>query len=233
MTFQNELGKAGKRLAWLLEIEVVKRIDDLSWTVVGGTAAYWTAAAPGKPGRVREMDLVTKSIAEYTEEVSQGDCESTPGSWYFDSATGRLYLHSTGTGGASPASGDFYIAAYYWKRYCDGQYPAPNELVFNGIWYDPRLKRDSIPDLSMEVPGFDEGGIRQTWGQMALANGDGALDQEIVDYIWENKTFVLKIGVPGEAYGSFIVVSRGRTGSVSWNDDEVMIGIEDPMRGEE
>lgn len=233
MTLADENKKAAKKLSWLLEIEVAKRIDNLIWIQSGATDAYYTTPSDGYPERIREIDLITHDLQEYEEKGTQGDCESTPGSWYFDSATGRLYVNTTLSGGSSPDSGDFYITAYYWKCYCDGQYPAPNELVFNGKWYDPRLRLDSIPNLSMEISGFEEGGVRQTWSEMRLSNGDGAFDAALVDYIWENKIFILKTGVPGEAYASFVTVARGRTGSISWDDNEITIGVEDPMKGED
>jgi hypothetical protein len=239
MTLAAQLGKAAKKLAWLFEVEVAKRIDNLSWTQSGATDAYFSTPPEGYPERVREINVVLHEVTEYEEKGNQGDCESDAGSWYFDPGTGHLYVHATelGSGSAagafSPSSGNYYVAAYYWERFCDGQYPAPNELVFNGVWYEPRLKRDSIPDLSMEIAGFEEGGVRQTWSEIRLANGDGALDEEIVDYIWENKVFVLKVGEPGDPYASFVTVSRGRTGSIGGNDDEVTIGIEDPMKAED
>ncbi|MBE3109703.1 MAG: hypothetical protein IMZ46_04170 [Acidobacteria bacterium] len=239
MTLANELKRAAKKLAWLLEIEVGKRIDDLFWAPISGAEVYYTTPADGCPSRIREIDRISHLVTEYDEKFHQDDCEATPGSWYFDFATGILYVHATecGSGSAfgavSPASGQYYVCAYYWKRFCDGQYPEPDELVFNGVWYDPRLKRDSLPDFSMELAGFDQGGVRQTWGEMKLANADGALDQDIVDYIWENKVFVLKIGSPGDAYASFVTVSRGRTGSIGWDDREITVGVEDPLKAED
>ncbi|MBE3109976.1 MAG: hypothetical protein IMZ46_05590 [Acidobacteria bacterium] len=183
MTLTNELKRAAKKLAWLLEVEVAMRIDDLVWAQYGSADAYSIPLVEGKPSRVREIDrgLVIASgpptahvVTEYAEAVDLAACDATPGSWYFDPATGDLYVHTTS--GSAPDSGDFYIALYFWKRFCDGQYTAPNELVFNGIWYDPRLKKDSLPDLSMEIAGFNEGGVRQTWGEMKLDNANGELD---------------------------------------------------------
>lgn len=240
MTYAAQLQKAAKDLIWLLEIEVAKRLDNLSWTAAGSDT-YYITPTEGEPTRVREVDRVLHEVTEYTEAGNLAGCQATPASWFYDTATGRLYVHTTelgsgsisGAGSAIPSSGDYYIAGYFWKRYCDGQRTAPNEVIFNGIWYDPRLKRDSIPDLSMELSGFNEGGVRQTWGEMRLANGDGALDQEIVNYFWENKIFVLKIGAPGDTYAQFVTVSRGRTGSVSWDENEITIGIEDPLKAED
>lgn len=243
MTLAAEIKRAAKRLAWLLEIEVAARIDNLVWTQNGSADTYYITPLEGIPSRIREIDqglvvvsgpLTAHVVTEYAGPDTIADlaaCEATPGSWFFDPATGDLYIHTTS--GAAPDSGNFYIALYFLKRFCDGQYPAPNELVFNGIWYDPRLKKDSLPDFSMEIAGFQEGGVRQTWGEMKLANADGALDQELDDYIWENKIYILKVGSPGDLYASFITVSRGRTGSISWDDKEIMIGVEDPLKAED
>lgn len=234
MTLAAESAKARKDLAWLLEIEVAKRIDALVWALAtSGSPAYYITPTEGEPGRVREIDRTSHAITEYSEEASLAACQAAAGSWFFDTATGRLYVNTTG--GTDPSGGDYYVAAYYWKLYCDGQHPAPKELVFNGAWYDPKLDKASLPVLAMEVSGFHEGGVRQTWGALKLLNGDGSLDQELVDYIWENKVFILKVGVPGDAYAQFVTAARGRTGSITWSLDEgtVTIGLQDPLRAED
>lgn len=240
MTYAAQLGKAAKDLVWRLRIEVAKRLDNLVWTAAGSDT-YYITPSEGEPSRVRGIDRMLHAVTEYSEAANLAGCQATPASWFFDTATGRLYIHATevgsgsgsGSGAVIPSSGDYYVAGYFWKRFCDGQRAAPNELVFSGKWYDPRLKRDSIPDLSMEISGFHEGGVRQTWGEMRLANGDGALDEEIVDYIWENKVFILDVGQPGDTDAQFVTVSRGRTGSISWDENEITIGIEDPLKAED
>lgn len=186
----------------------------------------------GGPSRIRVVDRTTGEVTELSEETSADSVEWTPGSWYFDEATGTLYLHLPD--GTDPAAGGYYVAAYFWRRYCDGQYKDPETLEdAEGRWIEPRLKKDSIPDLSQEISGFQEGGVRQTWGAMRLANADGELDELIVDEIWENKIYVLKVGSPGDLYADFVSISRGRTGSISWSDEEITIGVEDPLKAED
>lgn len=240
MPLSDAVKKARKDLIWLLEIEVAQRIDDKAWTSAG-SGTYYIVPAARKPSRIREIDRTVHELIEYSEEASLANCQATPASWFFDSATGRLYVHATdvgsgsGSGGGAdiPSSGDYYIAAYFWKLFCDGLRPAPNEVVYNGRPYDARLKAESIPEFSMEVSNFLEAGVRQAWGDLKLANGDGGLDQDLVDYIWENKVFVLKVGEPGDTYAQFSTVSRGRTGSTTWDEDEITVGIEDPLQAED
>lgn len=186
----------------------------------------------GDPSRIRVIDRTTGEVTELSHESSEDAVEWTPGSWYFDEATGTLYIHLPD--GTDPAAAGYYIAAYFWRKFCDGQYPDPEAIEdAEGRWIDPRLKKDSIPDLTMEISGYQEGGVRQTWGSMKLANANGALDEAIVDEIWENKIYVLKVGSPGDAYADFTAISRGRTGSISWDDGEITIGVEDPLKAED
>ena len=243
MSLTDQLKRAAKELAWLLEIEIAMRIDDLTWAQVPATDTWYITIplVEGRPSRVREIYRVFASgsgfpaeheVTEYAEEATLAGCNGNAGSWYFEN--GILYVHTTMD--EAPDSGDFYIAMYFWKCFCDGQYPAPNELVFSvapgfpAVWYDPRLQKDSIPDLSMEVTGFQQGGVQQTWGTLKLNNGDGELDAQLFDYIWENKVYVLRVGEPGDAYADFVPVSRGRTGGIAWDDAAVTLGVEDPTR---
>lgn len=235
MTLAAQQNKAAKDIFWLLEIELGMRIDDLAWTQVPATEAWWIVPVEGKPSRIRTIDRTTHVLTELEEKASQADVEANPGTWFYDTTTGRLYIRMTTTGSVSeePGSGAYYAMMLFWRLFCDGQRPAPNEIVYNGRWYDPRMMIDSIPSISVEIGSFLEGGVRQTWGSLKLANGDGQLDVELADYIWENKIFILKAGSPGDTYAQLATISRGRTGSTTWTDTEVTLGIEDPLAAED
>lgn len=187
--------------------------------------------AKGHPTRIRGIDRSTGAVVDLDEKASAFEVEWTVSSWYFDDATGLVYLHLPDE--SDPGAGNYYLAFYFWRRFCDGQYPEPDEVVFNGVWYEPRLKRDSIPDFTQEISGFEEGGVRQAWGPLKLENADGLLDEEFVDYVWESKIYQLKVGARGGAYADFRTVSRGRTGSITWEDAEVTINAEDPLKAED
>jgi hypothetical protein len=76
---------------------------------------------------------------------------------------------------------------------------------------------------------FYEGTQRQTWDTITIANGDGAYDLDIVNFIWESRLCYLKAVVPGEAYSAAVNCVRARTGKVTWADDVLSVDVEDQM----
>jgi hypothetical protein len=227
-----ELAKATKELAYLLEIELGHRIDTDAWTQCDApnTAVFWIDhAAEGKPSRAKECDRSAHTIAEYEEADDLADCQATASSWFYDSATGRLYVHTSG--GDSPSTaGAYYIASYFWERLCDGQYEGAKAVYYNSTWYLPYLDESSIPDVSLEVSMFSEGGIRQSFGTIHLINTDGHFDQRVADYIYCGKKAVLQVGVPGSALADFVTIWRGWTGNWECTDERLSISTEDERK---
>lgn len=227
-----ELAKATKALAYLLEIELGHRIDTDSWTQCDApnTAVFWIDhAAEGEPSRVKECDRSTHAIAEYEAADDVADCQATASSWFYDSATGRLYVHTSG--GDSPStSGAYYVMSLFWERLCDGQYEGSKAVYYNGVWYLPYLDESSIPDVSLEVSMFSEGGVKQSFGTIDLINADGYFDQRVADYIYCGKKAVLQVGVPGSALADFVTIWRGWTGNWECTDERLSISTEDERK---
>lgn len=236
MTLALELAKSEPNLSFLFEIELEKRLDNNLWTQCGSPNdhIYWIDhTSAGYPSRVRGYVIATGAISTYTEKTSIVNCQAAGGSWFYDTATKYLYVHPSGAGSPSLAAGLYLIASHFWRYFCDGQLAAPKELIFNNNWYDPRLAKDSIPDVTLAVNDISQGGISQTWGNIKLENGDGYFDSLLDEFIWHNRLYYLRIGVPGEAYSEFKIISRGRTGSIEWSNDNFSIATEDQMMSEE
>ncbi len=235
MTLAAEQIKAEKRLVWLFELELGYRIDDKSWTQAASpnTACwYMDHAAERKPARVRQLLRSTHAITTYTEKGSLADSHANASSWYYDAATGRLYVHTSA--GDSPAtSGKYYGMSHFWRRYVTDQFDLPDTVLDpGGRWIEPRL-RANIPEFSIEVNEFTNVGVSQTWSAICLANADGALDPELAKYIWHMCLCYLKVSAKGDTIGNFVTVCRGRTGSIGWTEEQVEVRIEDQLKAEE
>ena len=232
MTLAIEQGKAAKRLVYLLEIEVGHRIDADSWTVCAApnTSVFWMDhLAEGEPTRVKECARATHSLEEYAEKASIAECQGTAKTWYYDSTTGRLYVHTSGGNDPSTA-GTYYLCAYFWERLCDGQREGSEAVYYNDAWYLPYLDETSIPDVTLEVSTHSEGGIKQSFGTVGLLNADGYFDTRVADYVYTGKQAVLKVGAPGDAYGDFTTIWRGRTGGLTWSDETLEVDTEDDRK---
>lgn len=233
MTLAAEQGKAAKTLDYLLEIELGHRIDTDTWVDEGGDV-FSIPHPEGEPSRVRECVPATHVITEYVQVFDNSSCQAAASSWYYDDTPpGTLYVHtSTGgdPGGVGSLGSDFYVCAYFWERLCNGQREGSRALCFNDCWYLPYLDESSIPDVSLEVSMFSEGGVRQSFGTISLLNGDGYFDSRVADYIYSGKAAVLKVGAPDDTYAQFITVWRGWTSNLTWSDDRLDVDTEDERK---
>jgi hypothetical protein len=214
-----------KDLVVLIEIEKGHRIDGDAWTQdavytncwwINHTNVVANVEREGKPSRVEEDG------EELTERASLALCDANSSSWYWDTVTKRLYTHTSGSD--DPGGGGYIIASFIWVRFGSKPY------VFGGKLYLPRVKKDSISDISYSTGGYHEGGTQQTFSAVALINSDGFFDKEFSDYIWEAKKLVGRVGEDGAAEGTFIVFMNQWTGDLEWTDQEVVISVEDLRR---
>jgi len=227
MTVPLEIAKPDSKLAFIFEIEVGQRIDTASWSSEG-SSTYSTLACLTAPAEVHEASNTTFVTTDDQSVGSVATCKITAGSYYYDPAAAKLYLHAIA--GNNPSDTTIAVMAFYWRRFCDQQYPPPYTIVdIGGFEIEPRLLKDSIPDITLELTMFYEGTQRQTWDTITIANGDGAYDLDIVNFIWESRLCYLKVVVPGEAYSAAVNCVRARTGKVTWADDVLSVDVEDQM----
>ena len=234
MTLAVEQPKAEKSLVWMFEVELCYRIDNASWTQDGTyTNCWWMAhSTEGKPSRVRQLLRSTHAITTYTERATPTLCNSNASSWYYDTATGKLYLRTSGSDSPATAS-KYYISSHFWKRWVTAQYPdALTVYDAAGLFIEPRL-RVNIPDYTQEVNEFQEVGVRETWSSVFLANGDAKFDADLAKYVWNMCLYYLKVGAPGDSYANFTTICRGRTGATGFSDDEIEVRTEDALRAED
>jgi hypothetical protein len=235
LTLAAEQVKSEKALVWLFEVELLYRIETKTWTqaIAPNTACwYMDHAAEGKPSRVRQLLRSTHAIAAYTEKATLADCQAAASSWYYDAATGRLYVHTSG--GDSPATaGKYYVSSHFWRRWVTDQFEAPNTIYdSDGRFIQPRL-RVQVPSYSVEVNEFTEAGISESWSSLKIANPDGVYDAELAAYVWQMRRCYLKCGARGDAIASYTTVVRALTGSIGWTDDEIEIRTEDQLLAED
>ena len=178
--------------------------------------AYYISHVEGEPSKVEEDGVVL------TERGSLALCVANAGSWYWDSANTRLYVHTTGSD--DPAG--YIIIAFFWEYLTNAQY-TDEDIIFNGNEYLPYLNDNDIPDVTSETSGYQEGGTRQSFGSVRIINADGRYDSRLTDYIYEAKKIILKAGEKGDAYGDYNTYWIGWTGGIKWSEEEIDIDIED------
>ena len=211
-----------KKLVVLIEIEKSHRIDVDTWTQDPTyTNCWWISHTnvkanierEGKPNRAEENG------EEYTEQASLADCNANVSSWWWDATNKRLYVHTSGSN--NPGIGTYIILSFIWMRFATEPY------VFGDKMYLPRVKEDSISDVSYSTSGYHEGGTQQTFSAISFINTDGFFDEEFSDYIWEAKKLIGRVGEDNAAEEDFVIFMNQWTGDLEWSDGEVILGIKD------
>ncbi|MDD5533487.1 MAG: hypothetical protein PHC52_11895 [Syntrophales bacterium] len=202
-------------LVMLVDIEPGRRLDALTWTQAAtpNTACWYVSHPEGVPSKV-EADG-----AALTVKASLALCQGTAQTYFYDSATERLYVHITGDG--TPATAAPYLASYHWRRF------GTDTETYDGHQYLPVLPEDSVPNVSAATGRFHEGGTSLSFGAVKILNGDGRFDTLFDAYIWEAKRIRVRIGEKGKGDANYTVIWDGWTGDVEWDDNEVSIATED------
>lgn len=217
MSFTDILALTDWEKIYLTETELGYRIDGLVWTQSNGDNSWYISHTEGEPTRVEEDGVA------YTERVSLILCNANAGSWYWDSANQRLYIHTTGSDDPKDA---YIILSYFWERITssqDEEFP----IIFNDHFYLPYMNSDDMPDITQEVSDYYEGGSKQSFGSIRYINSDGYFDARLTKYRYEFSKIIVKLGARGYGYVDFATIWIGYIGDIHWGDDEVEFEIED------
>lgn len=120
--------------------------------------------------------------AALTERESASDCETLPGSFFYDQQNGKLYVSASS--GSVFGKSVVAVAAINISS---------KEKVFGSDYYDPRIT--GVPRISMRIEK-EFGGVGQiSIGTLGIANLDGEWDGRR-DYLWASTDtkVTLKIG---------------------------------------
>lgn len=154
-----------------------------------------TDVVPG--GVYRRVVGVRVDTSDYTEVATTTLCNATPRSWYWDEATGEVYVYTST--GADP---DTFTAVQVLVRF----YFGTKGLVLNrvdgstdtGVYYHPRLT-NSLPNVSSVIEDMLFGNKDTSSGSVSFTNGDGLWNTLIANYLWRNKSIRFYVG---GSYGS-------------------------------
>jgi hypothetical protein len=213
-----------------LEIEAGKRLDNGSWTQDGTYTNCWyiSHSSEGEPSQVWECVFSSGDRSVYTERDNLNDCNGNAGSWYWDSANGRLYVHSTGSD--DPGGGSYYLMSLFWEYYTNIQ-DEDDPFHPNDKYAYPYLDEQSIPNIDIGTTSFHEGGIEQSFGSISLINDDGYFDERLSDYIYTARKVIFRLGGVGGTYpDDFATLYWGYLGKWDWTVDGVTFAIEDMRR---
>ena len=221
MSFADILALSNWERVYLIEIEVGHQIDGDVWIQCGApnTNVWYISHPEGDPSRVEE-----DSVA-YVEKASVILCQATASTWFWDVATQRLYIHTSGSD--DPAGGSYDILSFFWEYYTNMQF-TDEPVIYSDHYYLPYLNSDNMPDISMEVSDYSSGGIRTSYGTIKMINADGRWDTRLSTYIYEFKRTIIKACKKGSNVGDMGILIDSFIGDISLDDQSVEFSLTDP-----
>ena len=166
---------------------------------------------------------VEEGSAELSVEVSLQDCKDNPGSFFYDTDDGALYIHTSGSDNPS----NYNIVAYFWGKFCSQQ-PLNNPVIFSDDYYLPLLDQEKLPSITSSVPEFFQGGKSYSFGSLELFNDEGWWDTKRATYIFENQEILMLVGEEGDAYGDYVNLSFSTISLYEWSDLKITLQLAEP-----
>lgn len=207
----------------LAEVKPAERLN--VWTAAGGglTNTYYvswvtqdaTSIVPG--GIYRRLDSVRQNDTALTSRASTALVNSNLGSYFYDTATSRIYISTTT--GANPETFAF-IGAWFTLFFSDVAVSFSDQPQY---W---PVITGSLPTFTSDMPDPLFGSTVSNAGALALMNGDGLFDRLALRYIWRNKKVTFKLGGVGLAYTDFETVGTMLINAATPSDEEFVLGLE-------
>lgn len=216
--FENFIRKPSIKIDALCEINVGTELT--GFTLVGGETFTYELAITDRA--IVDFEKVYGDGEEYAEESSANDVEDTASTFYFNTSTKVLYIH-TSTGG-NPNG--FYIEGRFCLHIKSGE-----SATFNGNFYYPLLSLDNIPSMNSEVSAWYGGSFTISSGTISLKNDEKTspkfFDKRYADYLWQDALLVLKIGGPDFTYEQYKEAFTSLVDKVGCNDELFSLNIKD------
>ena len=232
MSFAELVASPDLEAITLVEAKVGKELEGNSWNATGG-GSWWAIHVDGEIVALKENGVVL------TEQVNVAACDGAAGSWFYDHANQRIYVHPTDSDAPDTVVGADYkytIIGYIWFGFTNSQ-QVDNPIEFppqdadNDIYYLPYLNSKSIPKLLQQVDDFFMRGSPTYKGRVSFIN-DGYWYGVLQNYLWHNAPVAIKIGEKDDVYGDYTTIFIGKIRNPTVGDSEASLEVLDDRVGE-
>lgn len=211
-------------VAVLLEVQPMEPLR--IWNSAGGgfTNTYYTFYQPQiatsiVPGGIyRRLDKVRQDATDLTSRASIALVDANPGSYFHDTAAGRIYVHPT-VSGNTPESYAL-VGAWFTLFFSTAPVNFPQQPQY---W--PILTGE-LPTLAGAMPDPLFGALITSSGSVSLLNGDALFDRLATQYVWRNKRATFKLGGASLNYADFSTVAVMRVNTVNVDDELATLALE-------
>ena len=168
-----------------------------------------------------EVNRVTDDNQDCVEKSSLVEVQATAGSFWFDKANQKLYVHAFDNDDLSSSATIVIIMVFVWKHF------STDACEFNGIQYMPIVRRNSIPNLETEVDDIIEGTFKFNFGGFTLDNPNRWWDDAAVAYNWSDCRMLTKVGGEDLPYSEYVLYGVGYVSDYVVKDETASFAMRD------
>lgn len=156
--------------------------------------------------------------ATLLQRTTASSCNSTSGSWFWDSASGILYVN---VGSSFSTLWLHFIQVFVQLRV------STRQVTYDGYDYEPRIV--SAPSISMRIERRFGAPLQVGGGNLRIATADGAWDT-FEDWNWEASTVSISIEVTTSKETASAALASFGVDSHSFSDAELSLTLKDTKR---
>jgi hypothetical protein len=160
----------------------------------------YTLSDGGKETVHKILESVEEDGDDLTEQTSLSAVSSNAGSWWQDTSTETLYVHSSDS--ADPDT-HVVVGRFWWRV-------STQPVSLDGNFYEPHLGERGVPALSLEIDSVS-GSADIGAGRLSLLNQSGFYNKASAKYLWDNAEVRFLLGGEDLPYSEY---QRMFTGSI-------------------
>ena len=211
----------GRRI-FLCTLTLGSRLRD--WTASGGYDNTYQTAFPGvESGLRREIARVEENGGQYAAKSSVAGVDSAASAYYWDEESGTLYISPAGP---DPTAASAWIVVWFTIRLSnESRDGSGRPLVLDGCRYTPIVSEiGTISERATDL--FGSLGSSPVTCRLAIANGDGSLDEALKHWGWIGAEAVLLFGGDDLPLEEYETIFRGTVEQLSADDSAISLSLE-------
>jgi hypothetical protein len=163
----------------------------------------------------RDLTRILENGTAYTERASIALVDANAGSYYFDEASGQLYVRCSDSGAADRAL--IWIVPYFKVHFSSGLGRDGKPKIFSGIYFEPIFDAAALPAIENEQTDFLAGG-GMSFGdlEIQLANPVRFFDRLWTAWSWKNAEVALWHGGEDLDLAAYELIYSGKILEESW-----------------
>jgi hypothetical protein len=225
-TLNDLLAGTGGRKIYLATLTLGVRLRD--WAPTAGYGNTFEIGFAGEEaGLSREIARIEENGVEYTEKSSPAEVDAAGSAYYWDSASGKLYISPAGP---NPTAGSTFIVAWFEVRLSNESHDGGGRpLVLDGRWYAPILTGIS-PISARSTDLFGSIGSAPSTCRLMLANAGGELDATLGEWIWVGGEADVLFGGEDLPLEEYEPIFRGNITEAVFEDPGITLTLESGER---